>query len=103
MLFSLLEVFERQSSHLCSSEAASQQDGNHSIISFAADTALVEPGKEALALFRGQPVADPHTMLFHSLHPQDSRRKIGTEKPPIGASYASRQTAAKRRLIVEDA
>jgi hypothetical protein len=42
-------------------------------------------------------------MLFHSLHPQDSRRKIGTEKPPIGASYASRQTAAKRRLIVEDA
>jgi hypothetical protein len=74
MLFSLLEAFERQSKYLCSSEAASQQDGNHSIISLAADTALVEPGKEALALFRGQPVAHPHT-----IQPADAKRRLIVE------------------------
>jgi hypothetical protein len=90
MLFSLLEAFERQSSHLCSSKAASHQDGNHSIISFAADTALVEPGKEALALFRGHPVAHPHTMLFHFLNPpappqdQDSEARNRQPRMPAG-------------------
>ena len=90
MLFSLLEAFERQSSCLCSSKAASHQDGNHSIISFAADTALVQPGKEALALFRGHPVAHPHTMLFHSLNPpappqdQDSEARNRQPRMPAG-------------------
>jgi hypothetical protein len=83
-LFSLLEAFERQSTYLCSSEAASQQDANDSIISLAADTALVEPGKEALALFRGQPVAHI-PCFFTALNPPDSRRKIGTPKPAIGS------------------
>ena len=44
-----------------------------------------ENAKQALSLFRSQPVADPHAVLFHSLHAPDSCRKVGTEQPTIGS------------------
>ena len=103
-LFSLLEAFERQSTYLCSSEAASQQDGNDSIISLAADTALVEPGKEALAnvpLSASCLSACP--CFFNPLTHRIPAARSGLRSPQSAASYASRRTAAKRRLIVEDA
>jgi hypothetical protein len=57
---------------------------------------LVEDAKQALALCRSQPVADPDTMFFHSLHPPDSCRQVGTEQPTIGSlvrkAADSRQT-----------
>ena len=78
MFFALLEAFDRQLGYLCPSKTASQQNSNHGVVTFAAQTGLVEDAKEALALFRSQPVADPHTMIFHSPHPPDSGRQIGT-------------------------
>jgi hypothetical protein len=85
MLFALLEAFDRQRGYLCSSKTTSQQNSNHSVVTFAVQTRLVENGKEALPLFRSQPVGDPHAVLFHSLHPTDSGRQIGTQQPAIGS------------------
>jgi hypothetical protein len=102
MLFSLPEAFERQSSYLCSSQAASQQDGNRSMISFAADTAVVEPGKEALALFRGHQLPIRIPCFFTPLTRRIPGARSGLRSPQSAASYASRRTGAKRRLIVED-
>jgi hypothetical protein len=78
MLFSLLEAFQGQLGYLCPSQTASQQNSNHSLVTFAAQAGLIKHGGETLTLFRSQPVADPHTMLFHSLNPPDSSRQIGT-------------------------
>jgi hypothetical protein len=44
---------------------------------------VVEHGKQASSLFRGQPIADPHAMLFHPFYPPDSGRQIGTQKPAV--------------------
>jgi hypothetical protein len=77
MLFALLEAFRGQLGYLCPSETASQQNSNHSVVTFAAQAGLVKHVEETLALFRSQPVAYPHTMLFHSLNPPASRQ-IGT-------------------------
>src|SRR5215469_9347541 len=60
MLFALLEAFDRQPGHLCPSKTTSQQNRNHSVVTSAAQTGLVEDPKEAPTLCSGQPVADPH-------------------------------------------
>jgi hypothetical protein len=74
------------------------------LFAFAAQTGLVEHAKSALSLFRSQPVADPCAVLFHSSF---TRRipaaRSGLNSPQSTASYASRRTAAKRRLMVDDA
>lgn len=78
MFFALLEAIDSQPGYFRPSKTASQEDCKHRVVPFAAQTGLVEDGKEALALCRCQPVANPHTMFFHSLHPPDSGREIGT-------------------------
>ena len=52
MLFSLLEAFRGQLGYLCPSETASQQNGNHSVVTFSAEAGLIKSGEEALALCR---------------------------------------------------
>jgi hypothetical protein len=52
----------RQPGYLCPSKTTSQQNRNYSVVTFAAQTGLVD-AKEALALCRSQPVADP---VYHA-------------------------------------
>ncbi len=59
--------------------------------------------QQRLALVNGQPVADSDAMLPDALHAWNARSEIRTEEAGIEASYASRRTAANRRLIVEAA
>ena len=69
MIFALLEAFHRQLCYLCPSKTASQQNSDHSVITFAAQTGLVEHAEDPFALLRSQPVADPHTAMdeWHSV------------------------------------
>jgi hypothetical protein len=99
MLFALVQVFDRQPGHLCPSKTTSQENRNYSVVTFAAQTGLVEDAKETAALCRSQPVADPHTMLFNSLHPPDSCRQIRTEQPTIGSLV--RKAADSRQAEVD--
>ena len=51
MLFALLQAFDRQPGCLCPSKTTSQQNRtNYSVVTFAAQTGLVEDVKEAPAL-----------------------------------------------------
>ena len=53
MFLPLLETFDGQRRYFCPSETAPQQNGDHSVVTFPAQTALIKDGKEALALGGG--------------------------------------------------
>ena len=103
MLFSLLDVFDSEPGYLRSSEATAEENGDHGIVAFGTQAFSAERSEESLPLVSSQPISDPHTMVLYALHPPDSSRNVGAQESATAASYASRQMAARRRLIVDEA
>ena len=53
MLFPLLQRLHRQGRCLRSPEAATQENGNHGVVTLAPETTVIKGGEKSLALFSG--------------------------------------------------
>ena len=85
MLFSLLDVFDSEPGYLRSSEATPEENGDHGIVAFGTQAFSAERSEESLPLVSSQPIPDAHAMLLYALHPPDSSRKVGAQKPAVGS------------------
>ena len=103
MFFALLEAVDSQPGYFRPSKTTSQENSNHRVVPSAAQTTLVEDGKEGLpcAAVNQLPIRIP--CFFTPFTRRIPAARSGLNSPESAASYASRRTAAKRRLIVDDA
>jgi len=83
VLLSLLKVAERQLDGFMSSQSAGKQNRQESPVSFAFEAPSIRRLPQSLALFGGQPVAEPDSQLFHTLDSTDAGRQIRTEKSAV--------------------
>jgi len=49
-----------------------QQNGNDGVVTLAPETTVIKGGEKSLALFRGQPVAEPDAMFLDTLDSANS-------------------------------
>jgi hypothetical protein len=56
--FAVLDIFQLQSSSLCPSEAATDQDSDHGAVPLLFKSQCAKCADQSFALFGGQPVAD---------------------------------------------
>ena len=84
VFFALLQVCDLGCSQLGAPQAASEEDGNHGVVTLAAECRTVEHGKECPALFRGEPIANPGSMLLRTFDTADSGREVRAEQARVG-------------------
>ena len=85
MVFPLLDMFDSEPSYLGSSEATAEENGDHGVVAFGTQALSAEGSEESLPLVSSQPIPDAHAMLLYALHPPDSGRKVGAQKPAVGS------------------
>ena len=103
MFVALLDRVEFQPQHLAASQSAAEQQGHHRVVAQSAKGDPVLRAKEASALFRPEPVSQPHAEASHALDPANVCGQLRTEEAGIGRLIRDPRTAASRRLIVAGA
>ena len=103
VIFTLRDRFDRQGEELGAPQAASDQHGDHCMITSCAWSRNVRMSEKPSTLFRRQPVAEADANAADPFTRRMPAASSGLRRPPSAASYAIRRTAARRRLIVEGA
>jgi hypothetical protein len=81
VFLSLLKMLERHGCKFRAPESASEEDGDHGVVTFTSHCGAIKDGEEPLTLFARQLVTEAHAMLFHSFHPADSGGEVRTQQP----------------------
>ena len=103
MLLALLQILNGERREFCSAQPAAQEHGDHCVVSDAAQGLTIKYPEQSPPLFGREPVPDPDSKLLDALDSTDSSGQVRAEQTGVRCPYARRRTAARRRLMVDDA
>jgi hypothetical protein len=98
VFLALLEVCDFGGSQFSPPQAAPEENCNHRVIAFASECRPVEDRKESPALFRGQPIAYPGSMLLRTFHPAYASREVWAEQARIGGLVGQTSYGGKSQV-----
>jgi hypothetical protein len=81
---SLFEIAKPKFSGFLPAQAARQEQGQKSSISFAFEVLRIGRLQQARALLRGEPVPEPNAKLSQSMNPPDAGSQIGAQQSAVG-------------------
>ena len=94
-----LHLIHFQADQFRSAEAATEQHGQHGVISLGTHAIAVSMFEHHRTLLRTQPVAGAKPELLHSFHSADSRSQFGTQQARVGCLVS--KAPHGRELLVD--
>src|SRR5215831_15523346 len=85
VFFTLLNVAEVQLNCLMARQATRKQDGQKCSIALFLQALTAGSLPQALRLFGGEPVSEPHADLLDALHSSDAGSQIRAKEPTVGS------------------
>ncbi len=105
VFFSLLQILNAQCCQFRATQSASQQHGDHGVISYSPEGVPVEYAEQTSSLLGGQPIAHPDAKLLGALDPANSGGEVRTEQTGISgfvckaADRRQSEVDCRRRIV----